>query len=69
MHYAHTYENKHTQRHAWQDRKSKRTRQKNNRGDGKGELNDSPEIPERDVTSDITGLPSGRKEWRGMTGL
>ena len=30
----------------WQYRKSKRTRQKNKRGDRKGELNDSPKIPD-----------------------
>ena len=29
------------------------------RGDRKGELNDSPEIPDRGVTSDIPGLASG----------
>jgi len=44
-----------------QDRKSKRTRQekKNKRGDRNRESNDSPEIPDRRETSDITGLPSG----------
>ena len=31
----------------WQDRKSKRARQKNKRGDRKAESNDSPEIPGR----------------------
>ena len=41
------------------DRKSKRTRQKNKRGDSKVESNDSPEIPDRGETSDIPGLPSG----------
>ena len=43
--------------------KSKRTRQKkkNKRGDRKGESNDSPEIPDRRVTSDIPSLHSGRK--------
>ena len=48
----------------WQDRKSKRTRQKkkNKRGDRKGESNDSPEIPDRRATSDIPGLPSGQEE-------
>ena len=40
------------------DRKSNRTRQKNERWDSKVESNDSPEIPDRGVTSDITGLPS-----------
>ena len=43
----------------WQDRKSKtkRTRQKNKRGDRKGESHDSPEIPNRGGTSDIPDLP------------
>ena len=40
------------------DKKSNRTRQKNKRGDRKGESNDSPEIPNRRKTSDIPGLPS-----------
>ena len=40
-----------------QDRKSKRTRQKN-RGDRKGKSNDSPEISDRGKTSDIPGLAS-----------
>ena len=31
------------------------------RGDRKGESNDSPEIPDRRITSDIPGLPSGQK--------
>ena len=31
----------------WQDRKNKRTRQKNERGDRKRESNDGPEIPDR----------------------
>ena len=35
------------------------TRQKNQRGDRKGESNDSPESPDRGKTSDILGLPSG----------
>ena len=43
----------------WQDRKSKRTRQKNKRGDRKGESNDSPEIPDRGETSDIPWPPFG----------
>ena len=43
----------------WQDTKSKRTRQKNKKGDRKGESNDSPEIPGRMWTSDIPGLPLG----------
>ena len=47
-------------RKKWQDRKSKRTRQKKNkRGDRKGESNDIPEIPDRRVISDIPSLPSG----------
>ena len=33
--------------------------EKNKRGDRKGESNDSPEIPDRRVTSDIASLPSG----------
>ena len=33
----------------WQDRKSKRNRQKKTRGDRKGESNNSPEIPDRGV--------------------
>ena len=40
------------------DRKSNRTRQKDKGGDSKVESNDSPEIPDREETSDITGLPS-----------
>ena len=43
----------------WQDRKSKRTRQKKTREDTKGKSNDSPEIPDKRGTSDIPGLPSG----------
>ena len=35
------------------------TRQKNKRGDSKVESNDSPEIPDREETSDIPGLPWG----------
>ena len=35
--------------------------EKNKRGDRKGESNDSPEIPDRRITSDIPGLPSGQK--------
>ena len=42
-----------------QDRKSKRTRQRNKRGDRKGQSKDSPEIPGRRETSDIPSLPSG----------
>ena len=37
-------------------RQSKRTRQKNNSGDRKGKSNESPEIPDRGMTSDIPGL-------------
>ena len=40
--------------------KHKRTRQKKKkRGDRKRESNNSPEIPDRRVTSDTPGLPSG----------
>ena len=39
-----------------------RTRQKNKRGDSKVESNDSPEIPDREETSDIPGLPSGARK-------
>ena len=42
----------------WQDKKSKRTRQKNERI-GKGESNDSPEVPDRGKKSDSSRLPSG----------
>ena len=35
-------------------------RKQNKRGDRNGESNDSPEIPDRRVTSDIPGLPSGK---------
>ena len=37
----------------WQDRKSKRTRQKNKRGDRKGELNDSRKIPDVGESIDL----------------
>ena len=37
------------------DRKSNRTRQKNKRADSKVASNDSPEIPDRGETSDISG--------------
>ena len=45
----------------WQDGKSKRTRQKNTRGDRKWDSNNIPEIPGIGVreTSDILGLTSG----------
>ena len=35
---------------------------KNKRGDRKGESNNSPEIPDRSQTSDIPGFPSGDAE-------
>ena len=41
------------------DRKTKRTRQKNKRGDSKVEPNDSLEIRDKGETSDIPGLSSG----------
>ena len=40
---------------------SNRTRQKNKTGDSKVKSNDSPEILDREETSDIAGLPSGVK--------
>ena len=40
------------------DRKSIRTRKKSKRGDSKVESNDSPEIPDREETSDNPVLPS-----------
>ena len=40
-------------------RTEERSRQKNSRRDRKGESNDSPEIQDRVVTSDIPSLPSG----------
>ena len=40
-------------------RQSSRTRQKKKKGDSKVESNDSPEIPDKGETSDISGLPSG----------
>ena len=39
------------------DGKSNRTRQRNKTGNRKVESKDSPEIPDRSVTSDIRGLP------------
>jgi len=39
--------------------KSNRTRYKSKRADRKAESNGCPEIPDRAVTSDIPGLPSG----------
>jgi len=41
-----------------QDRKSR----KNKRGDRKGESNESPEIADRRVTSNIPGLHTGQKK-------
>ena len=50
-----------------QDRKSKRTRQKNKRGDRKGDLNNNPKIPDSGETSYIPCLSSGwlerDKQW------
>ena len=44
----------------WQDRKSKRTWQKNKQERRQeGESNDSPEIPDRRMISDIPSVPSG----------
>ena len=45
--------------------KTERTRGlgRKTRGDRKGESNDSPEIPDRWMTSDIQGLPAG--DWTG----
>ena len=37
----------------------KRTKQKNKTGDRKGESNDNPDIPDREETSEIPGLPLG----------
>lgn len=34
----------------------------NNRGDRRGESNESPEIPDRRITSEIPGLPLGSGE-------
>ena len=42
-------------------RQSEKTRQKNRRGDRKGESNYSPEIPDRGTISDIISLPSGNQ--------
>ena len=43
---------------------SNRTRQNNKRADRKVESNDSPEIPDREETSEEPGLPSGQKNGR-----
>ena len=40
-------------------RKEKKKEKKIKRGDRKADSNDSPEIPDRRWTSDISGLPSG----------
>ena len=40
---------------------SNRTRQNNKGTDRKVELNDSPEIPDREEASEDPGLPSGQK--------
>ena len=37
------------------------------RGDRKGESNDSPEIPDRRMTSNIPGLPSGPFQRKAAT--
>ena len=50
--------------HQQKNDKTKRARglgRKNKRGDRKRESNDSPEILDRRVTSDIPGHPSGQK--------
>ena len=43
---------------------SNRTRQNNTRADRKIESNDSPEIPDREETSEEPGLPSGQRNGR-----
>ena len=43
---------------------SNRTRQNNKRADRKMESNDSPEIPDREETSEESSLPSGQKNGR-----
>ena len=51
-----------------QDRKSKRTRQKKQRGDRKGESNDSPEIPDRgEFQTSLQGFQS--RVWHSITDL
>ena len=47
-----------------EDRMSNRTTQNSKRGDIKMESNDSPEIPDREETSEEPGLPSGQKNGR-----
>ena len=51
--------------HQQKNDKTERARglgRRNKREDRKGESNDSPEIPDRRVTSDILGFPSGEEE-------
>ena len=43
---------------------SNRTRQNNKRADRKMQSNDSPEIPNREETSEEPGLPSGQQNER-----
>ena len=43
------------------DRNSKRTRQNNKKTGRKVELNDSPEIPDREKASNIQHFPWGQK--------
>ena len=43
------------------DRKSNGSRQKNKKGGGKAESNDSPEIPDKGEDMRHPGLPSGRQ--------
>ena len=43
---------------------SSRTRQNNKRADRKVALIDSPEIPERDETSEVSAVPSGQLNGR-----
>ena len=47
-----------------EDIMSSRTRQNNKRADRQMESNDSPEIPDKQETSEETGLPSGQKNGR-----
>ena len=50
------------------NRKNHEDRQKNKRGDSKVEPNDSPEIPDREETSDVPGLLSGLSPWHDLRG-
>ena len=43
---------------------SNMTRQSNKRADRKMESNESPEMPDREETSEEPGLPSGQKNGR-----